>query len=300
MRVLVLGTGMVGTHIAEHLLREGVEVGLAGVDPSSAFIRSILGDRDVTVHNCRILSAKHAAKTLGRFAPEKIVVAAGSLSPHYARHSGLAVYNESNLNLALLGCVRNHEISQIVYISSFAVYGSKSESEDVVPKPETAYGLVKLYTERIYAQLAEDGMRTTIIRPTGIIGPTPEHSSSAVSKRLRQLFVSGGPTSVLPPEFNRASEFMDVRDLSRFVATCLDRPAKLDIVNVGNGKIVSPEEFVAALENQLGVELKLDQRETTEAMSSPLPTAKARTRYEFEAALSLDESLGHLRNYYAR
>lgn len=299
MRVLVLGTGMVGTHVAKHLLRDGAEVSLAGAEPSSAFIHSILGDRDVCVHDCRILSAKHAAEMVGRFVPEKIVIAAGSLSPHYARHSGLAVYNESNLNLALLGCVRDYDISQVVYVSSFAVYGSKSESEDVVPKPETAYGLVKLYTERLYAQLAEEGVQTTIIRPTGVIGPTPEQSGNTVSKRLRQLFLSGRQTSVLPPEFTRPSEFMDVRDLSRFVAACLDRLAKLDIVNVGNGKMINPEEFATALEDQLGTELEFGQQETTEVMSGPLPTARARTRYEFEAALSLDESLNHLSNYYA-
>lgn len=76
---------------------------------------------------------------------------------------------------AICKVASDHNIKEIIFFSSVAVYGIRREvsSEDMEPSPDSAYGASKLAGEKVLEKWAKEdpSRKVVIIRPTLVFGP---------------------------------------------------------------------------------------------------------------------------------
>lgn len=172
MKILITGVaGLMGSHLAEHFLKEGHEVygidnlsiGLISNVPKGAkFFKIDMRNKEELaaiikeiepdiVHHC----AAWAHEGLSQFAPILITE---------------NIYNIF-LNL-LIPCIK-YNVKHFIQYSSMAVYGKQTPpfSEDLERKPEDIYGIAKAACEYALEILSDvHEFNYTIIRPHNLIG----------------------------------------------------------------------------------------------------------------------------------
>lgn len=189
--VIFGGTGCIGTHLADHLLRRSFieHVYLADVQP--------LRDEPYTGNLRRHMHLNGSAATRAVYVPcdvrnpiensnlpeetDLIVnLAAVHREPGHQPHE----YYETNLPGAENVCAyaTRANCGQIVFTSSIAPYGCSDamRNEDSEPMPETPYGGSKLAAEKIHLawQRAEPNRAVIILRP-GVVFGAGEHANVA-------------------------------------------------------------------------------------------------------------------------
>jgi len=196
VRALVTGaTGFVGSHLAERLCREGVEV-VCLVRPTSRLewleglpVRRLVGSL-----------AEPEALPLGEVDWVFHVAAVTRARPPAAY---MAVNAEPTRRLAEAAVRANRGgLKRFVYVSSLAAAGPTPTAapldETAEPHPLPGYGESKLAGER--AVLAQAGrMPVTIVRPPSVYGPRDPNFVSLfrTAQRLRLAPVVGSPSKQL-------------------------------------------------------------------------------------------------------
>ncbi|MTH95615.1 NAD(P)-dependent oxidoreductase [Roseibium sp. RKSG952] len=120
---------------------------------------------------------------------------------------------------------------QVIFLSSRAVYGKQREgaalTEDMVPNPDTLYGLAKLEGERQLEALCGDGLKGVSLRATGIYGRPPGLASHKWSGLFAD-FLKGEP---IPP---RCGTEVHGEDLASAVSVVIGAKAQLPDHSVFN------------------------------------------------------------------
>jgi len=174
MKVLVSGgTGLVGRYIVEELLNAGYQVIIGGrhAPLPRLFSRPV---------DFAPLSLDPDTDHIEAFDDAYFFVhAAFSHVPgKYRGGEGDDPKGFKRLNLdgtvKLFEAARRAGTRRCVFLSSRAVYGdaatSHLQTEDLLPKPDTLYGEVKLDCERALAHLAGPGFAAVSLRATGVYG----------------------------------------------------------------------------------------------------------------------------------
>ncbi|MGH9607933.1 MAG: NAD-dependent epimerase/dehydratase family protein [Terracidiphilus sp.] len=179
-KVLVFGgTGFIGTHLAQHLLREDLSesVTLVDVNPPRQDAYAVLLQQGLKSGRVKFLSwdvRKPIPASLLADPPDLIFnLAAVHREPGHRpdEYFETNIYGARNIcaYAASAGCAR------IVFISSIAPYGATEEPRDEssLPVPETAYGSSKLVAETIHSgwQSGGTGRTLLIVRPGVVFGP---------------------------------------------------------------------------------------------------------------------------------
>ncbi len=171
MRIFISGiAGFLGSHLAEHFLRDGHEVigcdtliggELINVPPEADFYQYDICRRNSMLKitkGCDVVF--HAAAT----AYEGLSV----FSPH------LIVENIVTGSASLISASIANGVKRIIFCSSMARYGTNEVpfKESFVPQPQDPYGIAKLAAENILRNLCEiHGVEYVIAVPHNIIGP---------------------------------------------------------------------------------------------------------------------------------
>lgn len=173
-RVLVSGgTGTVGRFIVEHLLGHGYKVTVGGRRPPAAGFFS----NDVAylpLHLDPDLDQIDAFQNIYYF----VHAAFAHIPGKYRGGEGddPEGFRRANLNgsVRLFEAARDAGVRRCVFLSSRAVYGPQPAgtvlSEEVLPKPDTLYGRVKLDAERSLQALCAHDFLTASLRVTGVYG----------------------------------------------------------------------------------------------------------------------------------
>ena len=173
------GTGFIGTHLTQHLLREKLteKIVLVDIKPPrdeaySELLQKGLQSGQVEYVNWDV--RKPIPDTLAAARPEIIFnLAAVHKEPGHEPHE----YFETNISGAENVCAFASAVQcpRIVFTSSISPYGASEEIKDEtsVPAPETPYGSSKLAAEKIHLawQAASPGRKLLILRPGVIFGP---------------------------------------------------------------------------------------------------------------------------------
>ena len=190
--VIFGGTGFIGTHLAQHWLRENLARKVILVDlapprnePYSADLQGALGDgRAVFVHgDVRNIAWRDQ---LPSHADLVFNLAAIHREPGHRAHE----YFETNLCGAENVCswASDAHCKRMVFTSSISPYGPSEEqkNEDSLPVPETPYGSSKLAAEKIHKawQVACPERGLLILRPGVVFGPG---EGGNVTRLLRSL-----------------------------------------------------------------------------------------------------------------
>jgi len=269
-RALVTGVaGFVGSHLAEALLEQGLEV--RGVDNFMPYY-----DRRVKERNLEGL----LADTRFEFVEADIVeTEMTSLLDeitvvfHQAAQAGVrtswsrsfADYDRSNIlaTQRLLDGVVDRPVSRFVYASSSSVYGNAPGFpcyEDQLPRPHSPYGLTKLAGELLCGMYASNWDVPTIsLRYFTVYGP--RQRPDMAFHRLFEAALSGN-SFPLYGDGSAIRDFTYVGDVVRanlLAMTAEARPG--GVVNISGGGSVSMAETIEQVSELSGSPIELERHE---------------------------------------
>ena len=215
-RLVVLGaTGFVGGNVVSRARALGWDVlGLSSKDidltspDSSDTLSKLLRDGDTVVHGAAVVPARNAVDVIQNLLMTQHVV------------DGTA----------------EHEIAQLVVVSSDAVYGSQSGvyNEATPCSPDTMHGLMNLARELT----CEDASTSifTVVRPSAIYGVGDPHNSYGPNRFISQLIENGEIEIFGEGVAVRDHVFIDdVADV--IIRTIAGREA--GVINIASGESIS-------------------------------------------------------------
>jgi len=230
------GAGFIGSHIADHLLRDGHKVivlddlsgGFEDNVPSGAtFVKGSILDIELIDR----LFERHNFTYVYHLA----AYAAEGLSHFIKRFN----YNNNLIgSVNLINASVNCGVRCFVFTSSIAVYGAGQSpmSEDMIPQPEDSYGIAKLAVERELQVTHEMfGLDYVIFRPHNVYGERQnigDRYRNVVGIFMNQLMKGEAMTIFGDGEQQRA--FTHISDVAPVIAESVNNPvARNQVFNVG-------------------------------------------------------------------
>jgi UDP-glucuronate 4-epimerase len=283
--VLITGTaGFIGFHLAQHLLAEGFRVvGYDGMTPyyDVAIKRQrhqMLKQSPAFVCEEGLLEDMAQLQALClRELPEIIVHLAAQAGVRYSLENPRA-YVEANLlgTFNVLECARELAVGHLLMASTSSVYGANTDmpftETQKTETPLTLYAATKKANEEMahsYAHLWK--MPTTMIRFFTVYGPWGR-PDLALFKFVRAALA--GEAIDVYNHGRMARDFTYVTDLVRAIRLLVDLPPPLPeeahatvpgdslspvapwrVVNIGNSRRIPIMDFIAEIEQALGMEI---------------------------------------------
>lgn len=254
-RVLVVGSGFIGTAAAMGLARRRARVTVLSRRPNDlrlpAEVRVIEGD--ATDARCVDAAVREA---------DAVLYCAGAARPAESDLDPLRDLQETVPPvLTVLEALRRTGGRLLVVSSGGAVYGEPS----VLPVPEThpvepvsAYGILKATVER-FTQLyrSQHGVDATALRCSNVYGPGQvPFASQGVIASLLACAASGQPFTCFG-DGTAVRDYIHVHDVVEIVDLLLRRPSLPPVVNIGTGVGTTLHELIRLVEVTTGRSLNL-------------------------------------------
>lgn len=241
-RVVVLGgSGCVGGAVVRQLQAQEVEV----ISASS---------REID------LCMPEAVAALQRLMRDgDALVIASALTPDRGKDVGTLMRNLA-MGQQLSAFLSQAELSQIIYISSDAVYEERASliREATPTAPASFHGLMHLVREQMVTQAAgASKIPLMIVRPTLLYGAEDTHHGYGPNRFLRTALQSG--TITLFGEGEEQRDHLFIRDLARLVSLGLMLKSE-GILNVATGRSVSFAEVARLIVESSGEEIRIERR----------------------------------------
>jgi UDP-glucose 4-epimerase len=245
-RVVVLGaSGFLASHLDRGLQNDQI-------------VSLRVGSRDLD------LSAPCATDQLKQILlPDDAVVMTAALTPDKGRDSRTLM---RNLSMAESLCAALSEgiCAQFIYISSDAVYGSRSSliDEDACCEASDLYSLMHIGREQMLSQACSNArIPVAIVRPCAVYGPADTHNSygpnrfirSALSQRKISLFGEG----------EEKRDHVYVGDVVQIIKLCVQHRS-VGVINAVSGRSVSFKDVARQVISLMprGIELECRPRST--------------------------------------
>jgi UDP-glucuronate 4-epimerase len=276
MRFLVTGTaGFIGFHVAQRLLAGGHTV--LGIDGITAYYDQTLKRRrhellgrfpQFSARELMLEDAGRLAEAVSEAAADAVIHLAAQAGVRYSIENPRS-YIDSNIvgTFNLLEALRARPCQHLVLASTSSVYGFNQqqpfEESHRTDEPVSLYAATKKATEAMaysYAHLF--GIPATIARLFTVYGPWGR-PDMALFKFTRSI-IAGTPIEVYGAgKMTRDFTYVDdvVEALSRLAERAPDASqgkARYRVVNVGCGRPVGLEDFIATVESAVG--RKADRR----------------------------------------
>src|SRR5499433_1492544 len=267
MRFLVTGTaGFIGFHLAQRLLAEGHTVaGLDGFTPyyDLALKRRrheiLAGFAGFTAREVMLEDAQLTAEEVAQAQAEIVVHLAAQAGVRYSAENPRA-YIDSNIvgSFNLLEALRRRPPRHLLVASTSSVYGANRqqpfEERHNTDQPLSLYAATKKATEEIaysYADLYR--LPTTVMRLFTVYGPWGR-PDMALFKFTRNI-IAGEPIDVYGAG-KQTRDFTFVGDVVEAMVRLAAHPPedspRYRVVNVGGGRPVGLDDFIAIIEDVLG------------------------------------------------
>lgn len=270
-RALVTGgAGFIGSHLIDRLLEEGWAV--INIDNFDPFYDPAIKRQNITGHlnhphytllelDIRNYTALDAALERQRAAYDVIVhlAAKAGVRPSIDDPIGYHMVNVIGTQ-HMLEIARKYRIQQFIFASSSSVYGVNPNvpwrEDDPVLRPISPYASTKVSGEllgHVYSHLY--GIRFIALRFFTVYGPR-QRPDLAIHKFAR-LMLEGKPIPIYGDGSTRR-DYTYIDDIIEGVRRAMDYTAtSYEIINLGNSETVSLLEMVWALEEALGLRVRL-------------------------------------------
>jgi GDP-4-dehydro-6-deoxy-D-mannose reductase len=284
-RVLITGiTGFAGSHLAEHLVAQGVEVhGLAHEDPPFANLVALAGR--LTIHEGDLLRLDDVEGALAGARPDAVVHLAGQAVPTLASADPVAAVRTNVLGTAtLLKALERLPQTRLVLASSADVYGAPERvpvDEDAPLRPPNVYAATKVAAEALARERSPmDGAPAVILRPANQNGPRqhPGLAASAFAKQIAEAEAGVAEPVVRHGRLDAERDFIDVRDMARAYAAAVGL-AEGGTFNVGSGRAVAVAEILATLVGLARVRVRTEVDPSRVREGEPTRIALDATRF---------------------
>ena len=299
MTAFVTGVaGFIGSHVAEYLLKQGVEVvgldDLSGgfednVPKETIFYKGTILDKTL-LHK---IFAEHRIDTVYHLA----AYAAEGLS-HFIR----AFNYENNVvgTMNVMNQAIKAEVRCFVFTSSIAVYGANQTPmiESLVPSPEDPYGVAKYSVELDLAAARHMfGLNYVIFRPHNVYGERQhigDRYRNVIGIFMNQL-MTDQPMSIFG-DGTQSRAFSYVADVAPVIARAPDVPgAYNEIFNVGADKATTLNELAAGVAEAMGKPNQMKHLEARkEVLHAIADHAKVVKVFNYSAKHDLKDGLGRM------
>jgi UDP-glucose 4-epimerase len=293
------GAGFIGSHVADHLVRQGYAVTVID-DLSGGFTDNLPKGANFvqgSVNDVQLIN--------GLFEKERFdyvfhlaAYAAEGLSHFIKRFN----YNNNLIgSVNLINASINYAVRCFVFTSSIAVYGTSPElpmTEETAPHPEDPYGIAKLAVEqelRVCKEMFD--LDYIIFRPHNVYGERQnigDKYRNVVGIFMNQI-LQGKPMSVFG-DGAQTRAFSYIRDVAPIIAESVGMSdAYNQLFNVGADQPYSVNELAISVARAMGVQpqiMHLPPR--NEVMNAYSSHEKVRRVFGEKSLHSLDEGLSRM------
>jgi UDP-glucose 4-epimerase len=296
MAVLVTGAaGFIGSHVAEHLVRQGQEV-IALDDLSGGYVANVPAEAKFingSVLDTELLSRIFRENQI-EYVYHLAAYAAEGLS-HFIRRFN---YNNNLIgSINLINEAVNHNVKCFVFTSSIAVYGAGQlpMSEDMIPQPEDPYGIAKYAVEQdLHAAHEMFGLNYIIFRPHNVYGERQNMADlyrNVLGIFMRQIR-EGKPLTIFG-DGTQTRAFSYIDDVAPIIADAVHVPAAYnEVFNVGASTPSSVNHLAEVIANAYGVKPDIQylaaRNEVQDAYSDHTKTARV---FGHKAEWSLEDGV---------
>lgn len=248
--LLVGGAGLVGSHLAEELLKEDVgEVIVFDnfVRGTEANLAKVISDKRMKIIKGDILDQNALNKANVNIDFVFHLAALWLLHCQENPYDGFEVNARGTLNV--LDAARQNKIKKLIFSSSASVYGDPS----VIPMTEehpfnnrTMYGATKIAGEqfcRFY--YSRYGLDYLALRYFNIYGPRQDYHGAYVSVIMKALDkIKECKPPLIHGDGSQAYDFIHVRDIARANIAALRSQATDEAINIASGLKTSINELI--------------------------------------------------------
>lgn len=299
-RVLVTGgTGFVGRHIIQQLLKEG------------AIVR-------VPVHNRQLATQDEGIETVQADLTRQEDCLSVSRGIDYVFHAAGAVMGagagaESSMAGITTNLILTSQILQAAWIAGierFLLFSSSTgypvtdypvkEDEmwsDLIHPAYLGYGWMRRYFERLGEFVASNSdVKISIVRPTAIYGRYDNFdpvTSHVIPSLIRKAVERCAPFEVWGSG-QEVRDFLHVSDLARGCLLMIEKNAECDPVNIGYGETVTVKEIVSYIldaAEYVDAKVVFNASKPTSIPFRMVDTSKAKRVLGFEPEVTIEDGI---------
>ncbi len=300
------GTGFVGTHLVEALLRQG------------AMVRVTVHERQPIVTDDRVEAVRADLTQLedcrrAMRGVQHVFHAAGAVAAAGVTASNPMAAITTNLILTAQ-CLQG---AWAEGVERFLVFGSSTGyppadhpiREDEMWSGPTysgyfGYGWMRRYLERLSEFVAsKSGVQIALARPTAVYGRWDDFdpkTSHVIPALVRRAVEKQDPFEVWGTG-DEVRDFLHITDLARGCLLMLEKHATCDPVNLGYGQAVTVRQVVQTILQAAGhqnARLVFDPTKPSTIPFRMVDTSKARMLFGFEPQVSLEDGLADTVQWY--
>ncbi|MCJ0765432.1 NAD-dependent epimerase/dehydratase family protein [Variovorax terrae] len=299
-RVLITGgAGFIGSHSAEALLAQGVQVRV--LDNLSSGRRDrlpadALADGRLTLLEGDVRDARAVDAAVQGCDAVLHLAAQVSVQSSVAEPVASSSHNVTGF-LNVIDAVRRLQVPRLVYASSAAVYGAPASlplDEASVPLPLSPYGLEKFINDQ-YAALYRTlyGVSAIGMRYFNVYGPRqdPRSSYAGVISKFADGLESGAVLRVFG-DGSQTRDFVYVGDVAEANRRALASGVQ-GVLNVGTGRSVSLLELIEAMTEAFGrpAQVRHEAPAAGDVLHSATTPARLQQALDYRPGTSLVQGL---------
>jgi len=311
-KVLVTGgTGFIGSHVVENLVKKGAVVSIMD-NMQSGRINNIgyLKDKIKLIRG----DCTDPVDALKSCRNQEIVMnlAARVGGIEYNRtHQATMLRDNLLIGTVMIEAARKTEVERFLVVSSACVYPRDcsvptSESEGFLDEPEPTnggYGWAKRMAEKLgmyYAQ--EFGMKVGIVRPYNCYGPRDHFdpkNSHVIPALIKRVFDGENPVKVWGSG-SQTRAFLYVEDLAEGMIRSIEKYPKPDPINLGTDEEISIKDLIKKIVKISGLNpnIEFDTTKPDGSSRRNSDNTKALKNIRFESKTGLDKGLKETIEWY--
>ncbi|RGU95431.1 NAD-dependent epimerase/dehydratase family protein [Clostridium sp. AF15-17LB] len=272
MAVLITGAGgMVGSHMAEIMAREGIEVIGTYYKPTVDMCEI---PNDIEMIECDVRYPKNIEKIIKHYMPDQIYHLAAQ---SYPTVSWDKPYETMDINIggtiAVFETIKEirkdcpHYNPVVIVACSSAEYGQTLEEmdngkvkESAQLKPLHPYGVSKVGQDLLaYQYFANDGIRTIRARIFNTTGTRKRNdvTSDFTKRAIEQLYVNCENPVLSVGNINTERAIMDVKDLIAALRALAEKGKAGEVYNISSEKVYKISDIIHMIENELKTQFQL-------------------------------------------
>lgn len=262
------GSGFIGSHLSDRLIRGGHEVTILDdfnsfYDPAikHANIAGILSDITLVKGDIRNVDLVERTFSDGKF--DSII--------HLAARAGVRpsiqdprLYLTTNIDgtFNILEACRNHGVTQFIFASSSSVYGINKKvpfaETDLIERTISPYAATKLAGEQICSNYSHlFGIRCMCLRFFTVYGPR-QRPDLAISK-FTKMILNGDPIDRYG-DGSTARDYTYIGDIiSGILSTIRHKDSMFDIFNLGGHATTTLNDLISMIEETVGKKAIINQ-----------------------------------------
>jgi len=309
MNILVTGVaGFIGSAVAERLVSEGYTV--IGVDNFNEYYdltlkrarqKQLLSGVEIIEADIRDKAAMDELFTTDHF----------DVVAHLAAQAGVRysvehpeVYVQTNVlgTQILLECMHQHRVGRLVFASTSSVYGTNSSTpfkEDMpADRPVSMYAATKRAGELMaHSYYSLYGIEATCLRFFTVYGPWSRPDMAML--KFAALMTAGKPIDIYN-KGNLKRDFTYIDDIVTGFVAAVEKPLGYEIINLGNGRPIQLLDYIAALEEALGIEAEKNwlPMQPGDVFETYADITKAGELLDFEPQTDLQTGISNFVNWY--